>query len=57
MRTEITQAEVDSYQEHGFLAMPDFLDAGELAHWREAIAVAARARVERPDGQIGRAHV
>jgi phytanoyl-CoA hydroxylase len=50
MRTAVTQAEIDSYQENGFLAMEDFLDGDELARWREAVAVAARARIERPDG-------
>jgi phytanoyl-CoA hydroxylase len=50
MRTAVTQAEIDSYREHGFLVMADFLDADELAHWREAVAVAARTRVERADG-------
>jgi ectoine hydroxylase-related dioxygenase (phytanoyl-CoA dioxygenase family) len=50
MRTTVTRAEIEGYRENGFLAMPDFLDSHELAHWREAVAAAARARIERPDG-------
>src|SRR5947209_2048097 len=50
MRTALSRAEVDSYRENGFLVMPDFLDAGDLARWRSAVAAAAAARAERPDG-------
>ncbi len=34
MRTELTEFEIDFYHENGFLAIQDFLDDTELAHWR-----------------------
>ena len=45
MRESMTSEEVDSYREHGFLAIPDLLDADELEHWRTVVddAVAQRS--------------
>lgn len=37
MRTEVTQVEIDSYQENGFVVIEDFLTAEELEVWRKAV--------------------
>jgi len=44
MRTEITSAEIESYQENGFLVVEEFLTRDELDEWRDAFdhAVAER---------------
>ena len=34
MKTEVTPAQVAEYQERGFVAIHDFLDAEELEQWR-----------------------
>lgn len=44
MRTELTADEIGFYQENGFLAIPDLLDADDLAVWREAVGDAVAAR-------------
>ncbi|WP_420645001.1 phytanoyl-CoA dioxygenase family protein [Candidatus Leptofilum sp.] len=46
MRTNLTQSEITSYRENGFVVIEDFLTADELARWREAVdeAVAQRGR-------------
>lgn len=55
MRTEFTSAEIASYRQNGFLAIPDLLDADELAHWREAVDQAVAERGDQtfavPTGQ------
>jgi phytanoyl-CoA hydroxylase len=50
MRAALAQDEIDFYRENGFLAVPDLLDADELAVWRAAVddAVAQRER-EHPE--------
>ncbi len=37
MRTEVTQAETDFYQQNGFVVLDDFVTAPELETWREAV--------------------
>jgi ectoine hydroxylase-related dioxygenase (phytanoyl-CoA dioxygenase family) len=49
MRTTLTEDEVAAYRRDGFLLMPDLLDAGELAGWREAVDAAAAERAARAD--------
>ena len=44
MRTEVTQAEIDFYQENGFVVIDDFLTAPELETWREAVDDAIEQR-------------
>ena len=34
MQNELTESQVNFYQENGFLAIENFLDAAELAEWR-----------------------
>lgn len=50
MRTSVTAAHVESYQENGFVVVEDLLDADELAEWRDVVdeAVADRGRVAIP---------
>lgn len=50
MRTTITEAEAASYERDGFLLMPDFLDAAELADWRSATERGVAARLAQADG-------
>jgi ectoine hydroxylase-related dioxygenase (phytanoyl-CoA dioxygenase family) len=47
MRTELSDAQVASYRDNGFLVVEDFLDADELEEWRAAVteAVADRGQV------------
>lgn len=44
MRTELTTEEIGFYRENGFVTVPDFLDADELAVWRDAVGGAVEAR-------------
>jgi ectoine hydroxylase-related dioxygenase (phytanoyl-CoA dioxygenase family) len=44
MRGEMTVDEIGFYQENGFLTVPDFLDAHDLALWREAVDEAVETR-------------
>lgn len=53
MRTELTQAQIDSYQRDGFIVIEGFLNADELERWRRVTeeAVAARIGRQAPEGQ------
>jgi len=44
MRSDVTDAEIESYRDNGFVVINDFLDGDELETWRAAVdhAVAAR---------------
>jgi phytanoyl-CoA hydroxylase len=44
MNTELTQTQIDSYQENGFIVIEDFLTDDELTEWREAVDEAVAAR-------------
>jgi ectoine hydroxylase-related dioxygenase (phytanoyl-CoA dioxygenase family) len=44
MRTELTADEIGFYRENGFLVVPDFLDADDLAAWRKAVDEGVSAR-------------
>lgn len=44
MRNEPTVNEKELYTENGFLAVPEFLDQGELAQWRKAVDGALAGR-------------
>src|SRR5690349_13710256 len=44
MRSEVTQAEIDSYQENGFVVINDFLTPQELEGWRDAVDEAIENR-------------
>ncbi len=54
MRERVSQHEIDSYQENGFVVISDFLDAGELGTWRETVfkAVEDRAGVKIPGSMM-----
>src|SRR5215203_6666593 len=44
MRSEVTQAEIVSYQENGFVVINDFLTLEELEGWRDAVDEAIENR-------------
>lgn len=44
MNTELTNEQIKSYQENGFLVVDDFLNAQELELWREAVTEAVTQR-------------
>ena len=44
MNTSLTQEQIDSYQENGFVVCHDFLSADELETWRQAVEGAVRQR-------------
>ncbi len=44
MNTELTQEQLTSYQENGFLIVEDFLSPDELATWRDAVDEAVYGR-------------
>jgi ectoine hydroxylase-related dioxygenase (phytanoyl-CoA dioxygenase family) len=44
MRTDLTADEIGFYRENGFLVVPDFLGADDLASWREAVDEALELR-------------
>lgn len=41
MRTELTDYEIEHYQQTGFVVVQDFLDDEELAHWRDVVEAVA----------------
>jgi phytanoyl-CoA hydroxylase len=50
MKNELTQAQIDTYRDNGFLVIENFLDPDELAAWRENVDEAVRQRVEAKKG-------
>ena len=44
MNCEVTQAQIDSYQENGFVVFDDFLTPDELETWRDAVGEAVGNR-------------
>jgi ectoine hydroxylase-related dioxygenase (phytanoyl-CoA dioxygenase family) len=54
MNTEITQSQVDFYQQNGYLVLDNFLSPEELALWREAVteAVTERGGKKMPDSDV-----
>ncbi len=44
MNTNITAAQIEFYQDHGYLIIEDFLNEEELANWRTAVTVAISDR-------------
>ncbi|MDA0336905.1 MAG: phytanoyl-CoA dioxygenase family protein [bacterium] len=44
MNTTLSSTQISSYSDNGFLLIPDFLSAAELAAWRDAIESAMEAR-------------
>ncbi len=50
MHTEITQQQIDQYQEQGFIVIENFFDAAELERWRAATADAIRVRLADAQG-------
>ncbi len=47
MNTNLTQDQIDSYRENGFIVLHDFLTPEELETWRQAVDGAVRQRGER----------
>lgn len=47
MNCEVTQAQIDSYQENGFVVFDDFLTPDELETWRAAVDEAVGNRKDR----------
>lgn len=57
MNTDLTQEQLDSYQENGFIVLHDFLTPDELETWRDAVdeAVSDRGKrriPNRPDADV-----
>ena len=44
MNTEISQLQIDHYQENGYIVIDDFLNAEELKIWRNAVDLALQER-------------
>lgn len=44
MREHVTDAEVEAYRSNGFVVIEDFLDRGELEHWRNVVGEAVEQR-------------
>ncbi|MES2773259.1 MAG: phytanoyl-CoA dioxygenase family protein [Bacteroidota bacterium] len=59
MKHQLNDAQIQSYQENGFVVIDDFLNPDELEHWRNAVdnAVKERAGIKIPgkDIKIGEA--
>ena len=45
MKTQLTQQQIDQYQEQGFLIIENFLDGQELERWRDVTGDAVRQRL------------
>ena len=54
MNTDLTQDQIASYQENGFIVIEDFLTPDELAEWRQSVdeAVAQREDRKLADGRM-----
>ncbi len=54
MRSEVTQQEIESYQENGYVVIEDFLEPDELETWRQSVdeAVAQRQDRKLADGRM-----
>ncbi len=48
MNTQLSQAQIASYQANGFIVIEDFLNAQELEHWRKVVteAIASRGKTK-----------
>jgi phytanoyl-CoA hydroxylase len=44
MKSELVHEQIDFYRENGFVLIENFLDAGELEYWREAVEEAVKER-------------
>lgn len=44
MKTELTQDQIESYQDNGYVVIDDFLSEDELNHWRECVDEAVKKR-------------
>ena len=44
MKTEVTQAQIDSYQKNGFVLIEELLTPQELETWRDAVDEAVESR-------------
>ncbi len=51
MRYPLTSEQVATYQEQGFLVIPDFLDVEELARWRRSTQEAVDQRIAEAQGK------
>ena len=53
MNTELSQSQIDSYQDKGFIVIDDFLTPTELEKWRSAVddAVASRGKTKLAGGE------
>src|SRR5436309_6406317 len=47
MKTDLTPDQIAFYRENGFLVIPDFLTAEELAAWRQSVDEAVARREDR----------
>jgi phytanoyl-CoA hydroxylase len=45
VQTEVSEQQVRQYREQGFLVLENFLDAAELAHWRQVTEAAIKLRL------------
>jgi phytanoyl-CoA hydroxylase len=45
MKTDVTPEQTEQYRQQGFLVIDEFLDAGELEHWRAVTADAMSVRL------------
>ena len=57
MNSDLTQEQIDSYQENGFIVIEDFLTADELDAWRDAVDESVDERgknriPDRPDADV-----
>lgn len=54
MRNQLSEQEINSYRENGFLIVEDFLNSAELEHWRNKIfnSVRERAGIKIPGTNI-----
>lgn len=44
MKHQVTQAQIQSYRNNGFIALEDFLSPEELEHWRKVVTDAVKER-------------
>ena len=52
MNTEVSAQQIEQYQKQGFLVYDDFLNAGELEHWRKVVDAAMRIRLAETNPSI-----
>src|SRR5262249_46579223 len=57
MKTELTQAQIETYREQGFLAVEGFCSPEEISRWKDAVEDSVNKRLNALDGGLSSGEV